>query len=168
MANNCYFELRAKGSREGLARLVNAFTKVFPTEDKIHRVYDFILNDTITTVEDRCVVEGYGDCAWSVEGCLIHPPQQYTSLIQLSKEENLIIEVVSEEPGIGFAEHYIIDGGEFIVNESRDYSEIYLPDADVKYFNSITKFNFTEEQFQLFRQSCKDDWFSIGNYSLTI
>lgn len=168
MANNCYFELRAKGSRKGLSRLVNAFTQIFPTEDKVHRVFEFILNDTITEYGDTCLVEGYGDCAWSVEGCLIDPPEPYTSLVQLSEEEKLIIEVVSEEPGIGFSEHYIIDNGEFIANESQDYAEIYLPDADVDYFNTITKFNFTEEQFQTFKQGYKDDWFSIGNYSLTI
>ena len=43
-----------------------------------------------------------------------------TSIDKVSKELDLLIEIVSEERGFNFTEHYVIDNGEILVNECND------------------------------------------------
>lgn len=88
-----------------------------------------------------------GDCAWSVYSCMMSGPGSYysnnvndnelrkehsTTLVLESKSLKLKIKVYSAEPGMCFAEHYLIDNGEVIKNEEYDYNEFSLEDYNTK------------------------------------
>lgn len=88
-----------------------------------------------------------GDCAWSVHSCMMSGPYSYysdnvndnelrkehsTTLVLESKSLKLKIEVYSAEPGMGFAEHYLIDNGKILVDEEFEYNEFYLGDYKTK------------------------------------
>lgn len=79
------------------------------------------------------------DCAWSVYSCMFDgsntykadamDPSPYATLEDSSRELALKIEVYSNEPGVGFAEHYLFENGEELINETTDYKEFfYDPD----------------------------------------
>lgn len=78
-----------------------------------------------------------GDCAWSVYSCMCEggigtyckPGEEQkdkegrflTTIANLSALLNLEIEIVSDEPGMAFSEHYYYKNGEEIVGDCIDY-----------------------------------------------
>lgn len=79
-----------------------------------------------------------GACAWSVWSCMMKGEYTYynssvtgefaplakdhaTNLIDATKELGIAVEVYSKEPGMGFAEHYLIDSGEVIADQETGY-----------------------------------------------
>jgi hypothetical protein len=124
MANTCYYEIRAKGEKQGIEALLSHLNKCGTKESQFYRVWDFILNDE--GIEDMChdvyQLEGCGDCAWSVTStfmtCMIHQPEPF--IIYLSRHYGLLIEFISEECGLAFSEHIIIDKGNIRVNDCAD------------------------------------------------
>lgn len=68
---------------------------------------------------------------------------------------NLSCEIFSSEPGMCFAEHYIIKDGELVCEEEKEYSEVYIGDHDT--FEDYEKYcreefdeepSITKEQFE--------------------
>ena len=105
------------------------FWRVFDAIDE----YDF----------DGTVAWISGYCAWSVYCCMLGGPQTYsqvreddkflklktehsTTMEEATKELDLVVEIFSCEPGMGFAEHYVIDNGEVTTDENFDYHEFWL------------------------------------------
>lgn len=94
----------------------------------------------------------FGNCAWSVYCCMFDGPSTYygtysendkndekslfrkehtTTLPQISQEHNLKIEVYSCEPGMCFAEHYLIKNGEIVTEEEFEYREYSKYDEEI-------------------------------------
>lgn len=80
----------------------------------------------------------HGVCAWSVYSCMMPGTYTYyfdaisgvhgelalehaTNLLLASEELGLDIEVYSKEPGVGFAEHYLIKQGELEIDDETEY-----------------------------------------------
>lgn len=91
-----------------------------------------------------------GWCKWSVISALVenaismrtepdrwyHPEgeeeHEYITLWEACKRWNIIMEVYSEEGGIGFQEHFICDKGEVICEECVDWEEYDIYDYETK------------------------------------
>lgn len=136
MANNCYYEMRVKGTEANVdtfVKLLKAEYNEFPKH--FWRVFSAEVYDE-STIDGVKTVDICGDCAWSVRACMgegtwtymeSHPDKS-TSLREQSKLLQLQIEVYSSEPGMCFQEHYLYKNGEEIHNECVDYSEMYFED----------------------------------------
>ena len=135
--------------------------RVFNAEETMRMSYD----DT----EDIITATLSGDCAWSVATCMLEGGYQVqfnrdgrcngTTLEKETKRLGLVVEIYSEECGCAFMEHYIIASGEFIVNETVEWSEYFMDNFDdVADFNETTGENWTEEQFEAY----DEDTFEIG------
>ena len=155
MANHCYFEMKIVGKKENVLKMykylkadycynINGPLK-YCTEDKhFFRVFN-ACSDNLGEYydnKDNCYLQVYGNCAWSVYSCMMSGPGTYcdnyshikdakfTSLDKVSKELNLDIEVISEEPGCEFMEHFLIKQGEILIDECIDFREEYDEDTD--------------------------------------
>lgn len=135
MANNCDYSMKIVGTKENCERFVrklesyeepNHFWRFFSVD-----VYDE--SDAYDEPIDKNNYEIYicGDCAWSLETCC--RASGYSDGIDLfevnTKELELKLEAWSEEPGIGFQEHYIYDNGECLTDEYLDIG-VYWWDRD--------------------------------------
>lgn len=124
MANTCYYEIRAKGEKQGIDALFSHLNKCGTNESQFYRVWDFIPNDE--GIEDMThgvyQLEGCGNCAWSVTSTFMSHMKHQTEpfIIYLSRHYGLLIEFISEECGLAFSEHIIIDKGDVCIDECRD------------------------------------------------
>lgn len=84
-------------------------------------------------------IDGY--CAWSVASCMMPNHGSYydefkdllyhvTNLQELSKNHNLNIQVYSDECGMGFQEHIVIDNGLILDDDCVDVIHNYNEDTD--------------------------------------
>lgn len=153
----------------------------------MYRIFEAELNDTMCEMMGMVMqVELVGYCAWSVHSCMMPGPFSYyndynvkniyncnmfddldyylingqrygTHLLNLAKELNLYIEAYSDEPGMCFQEHYIIDNfGRLLVEEEAQTMGFYLEDYD-NYKDFIKDYKdhkeiFTEEMFNNAKQ----------------
>ena len=157
MANNCYFEMQVTGKKsdiEEFAKVLNAkydapvlhFGRVFSCEQTDIKE---------TSVKDVYSVFFCGDCAWSVYTCMCDGEHTYnndnqskngTTLKKQSKEKNLVIEVYSSEPGIGFQEHYLFAFGDTLIFDEEDYACYDFSNYDsLEGFNKDNGTSFTED-----------------------
>lgn len=67
-----------------------------------------------------------GDCAWSFYSAFVDPASR--SIAEETERLGLTVEAYSCEPGIGFQEHWVIDEGNIIDDECRDFSAYFLGD----------------------------------------
>ena len=137
MANNCCYDILAKGSEYGIKKLYSYLKQVGTPESKFFRVWDFFPYDDNEIIEDLGYVTfqlgGCGNWAWSLDHTFMHDrlgEDTRPLIVYLSEFYGLTIELVSEEIGLGFSEHIIIDKGDICVNESRD---IYSVEKDNDY-----------------------------------
>ncbi len=113
-------------------------------EKHFYRVFEVYPGD-IEPADGNWETVLFGNCAWSVLCCMIDSPSSYyatnrdqplrehsTTLEKESQELDLDIEVYSSEPGMEFAEHYLISRGEIIKDECFDYEEFCLDDCKSK------------------------------------
>ena len=150
MANNCFYMMRVKGKKEN----VDEFFKELRDYQHIPhfwRVFSAEMKDLEDCADGTCVAEIIGDCAWSVDCCMLDGPGSYandrpqesTSLKKESERLQLEIEVFSEEPGCAFQEHYHYACGKEIANESVEW-KMYIFEQDEYDPDS------REEAFELF------------------
>ncbi len=86
-------------------------------------------------------------------------PGSPITLIEASKILDLTIEAFSSECGCQFMEHFVIDKGNFIINDCIDWSEYDIDGfANVEEVNAEYGTNFTSEQFN----NAVDGYISIG------
>ena len=149
MPNYCNFDMRVTGPAKGIERLYKAATTDYyeTADDNEHlwRVFEFSHAKHTHIKDDIYSVDFYGYCAWSMYSCMFDGEFTYQSssenhkgvtLPQLSKEENLVIEAYSQEPGMCFSEYILINKGEIIAEKEEEYYEFYSdvdPDTLVKY-----------------------------------
>lgn len=134
MPNLCSYELKAVGTKENQQKLLETMKADYKIDknDPIHmwRIFDAdeYRDDTIS--DNEMIISG--NCAWSVHSCMFDGDGTYqkddetgkgTTIVALSKELDLIIEIFSEECGYGFMEHFLIDKGELKINDCIDYNE---------------------------------------------
>lgn len=151
MPNYCNYTMKVYGKKENVQSFINImeaeyyynendiyvsceeqrhFFRIFDTyydEEELKQAKD---NENISIMID-------GTCAWSVEVCMndggyykdirtrYKEKAKGTTLQDESKTLDLIIEVYSEEIGVGFQEHYLYDRGVKIYDECVDYEELY-------------------------------------------
>ena len=113
-----------------------------------YRVFD-VYYDEIDAKDDEVIRQVIsGDCAWSVTVCMLRncgslyykrteddefkDIRKDIDLIEASWLLNLKIEVYSKEPGMCFAEHYLIDNGKLVIDDCTEYQEICLVEYETK------------------------------------
>lgn len=176
MPNWCNFTMRITGSPKGIARVYNAATTDY-NEDKpncpehLWRVFDFEEVNEDTYSESLLSKDYNGNCAWSVNACMFSDPLSYqdrypnghgTTLTQLSKEEDLVIEVFSWEEGCAFSEHYLIVKGDIIIDDTIDY---YLlgPDLTVKELNKYSKQRWKRADWDKYFE--ENEYYIVGGHN---
>lgn len=146
MANYCAYDMRVRGNRKA----VNKLLRILQYKDKKYhffRVFDAEMWDMRIDEDDETLVTAsiYGNCAWSVAACMtgcdwsyaaeVKDQQDCATLQSMSEKLHLDIEVWSEEPGVGFQEHYRYRDGEELENECfDDYVYAYWDTADYPNF----------------------------------
>lgn len=131
MPNYCYYTMKVAGKQSDIEKLVEVMNRDYnyisggkKPLPHLWRVFEATydkVNQLIT-----------GDCAWSVYCCMFDgkgtyqgdhkndPKYNGTTIVALSKELNLKIEIYSEETGMCFQEHYLIDKGKVLINDCRE------------------------------------------------
>lgn len=155
MPNYCDYEMKIKGSKEAIARVLACLKADYnynegkPEHKHFFRVFQAEEEGEPTKNPDGTyTLIVWGDCAWSVSSCMLDGGFSYyqaikkdypdifmgTTLVEQSKDCE--IEVFSEEPGMGFSEHYIFKYGkcecfEEVEITSGGYDEKGKPTEDI-------------------------------------
>lgn len=116
-----------------------------------------------------------GDCAWSVYSCMCGGAFTYyddnstkgnvevTNLAIETKRLNLKVEIFSQEPGIGFAEHIIFDNGCQLLSDEADLVEYWNDEGlSVEEFEKANKLHLTNDQQE---ELIMNGYVIIGGYS---
>ena len=177
MPNYCDYAMRVKGTYEAIDEMEKRLTDYDHTPH-FWRVFEANRTDGISEVPEGddadMVTEFSGTCAWSVFSCMCKGKGTYandctdksvtTSLSETAKELELEIEVYSEEPGIGFAEHYLYLTDGTAVEDETPFEEIWwdretygtFAELDAEY--NLSERDITEESFG------DEDYVTIGGY----
>lgn len=160
MANNCFFNARLIGKGDVVDK-VSEWIKnhTYDSCEFVESAGPPISDKILTDFEHDTDICIYGDVKWSVLSAWNldkkNPKSPYnidsaTSEIMKKTLQNLenkrvhgeslldftegyMIEIYSEESGMGFQEHYIIKNGEVLVDDCRHWSEGYNEDTDESY-----------------------------------
>ena len=129
MPNDCDFEMKIRGSKQAIKRVVDCLQADYhynegkPSHKHFFRVFD--------TYEDKLINNGdgtftqwlHGYCAWSVYSCMCNGTHTYYNDVKKDypdifmgttleeQSQDCEIEVFSEETGMGFSEHYLYKNG---------------------------------------------------------
>lgn len=116
----------------------NSVLRYDPKRKHMFRIFESRTPADFPEVDDNLIATQFidGDCAWSVYCCMLPGEGSYysdlgqllyygTNLVELSKDLGVRIEVFSEEPGMCFQEHYLIENGKLVVDESVEIEEKY-------------------------------------------
>lgn len=189
MPNYCSFELKAVGKKENLIKLHEIMNRRYNCtkndEEHLWRVFEAeecdnsfeFKNENCDKNEDFIVILGY--CAWSVYSCMFDGPGTYqetdetgkgTTISRISKDLELKIEIFSEEPGMCFSEHYLIDNGDIIIDDTVDFYEYCIEEYDtlddmIKDLElSTDSIPITEEDFKEAKNS--SEYIKIGGHEI--
>ena len=134
MANDCWYQMSAVGSKEDLERLIS----IMKYEDPklyIYRVFSVeICSDIKPTGDGRYIAYLSGDVAWSISSWLNDIPyvtgdgRLYVSLRFLSDLLHIDFEIQSEESGCAFQQHCAIVDGKITLYEDCYWFELYYDD----------------------------------------
>ena len=166
MANNCSFQMRIKGSLQMIADFVAILYNDGPIveysddvvrngmhgkvyhlgKDYIGRVWDgrAILPKNAKRKKGEVLCEIFGDCAWSVQTAMFDSRH---NIKDVACDMGLTIEIWSDEPGVGFREHYYFgkdaerDGTE--TDEEYPYEEtgVEPPDPDCEDDSALEEYD---------------------------
>lgn len=149
MANNCY--VTGKVSALNVEDL-KKFLDVMENEKFMDFEYEEI-NDRGDG--ERKTVRFYGDCKWSISSS-INSSSYGNALDKTTK--GLIVEMWSQEPGVGFEEHVVYANGTCLCDDCVDLTEYYCDDYDnLEELNKMWGTNFEEEDFT-------DGCISVGGF----
>ena len=147
MPNYCNYELKAKGEKENLEKLIEILNNNYnmSEEDPLHMFRIFEATPTFDN-EEKTFLTVRGYCAWSVYSCMMEGACTYysdsykdtnaTTIDRLAKDLNLYIEIISEEPGMCFMEHIMCYPDGEIIHESLPWYEF-----DIEDYDTFEKFN---------------------------
>lgn len=168
MPNLCDYDMRVEGKKENIEKL----QRIMKYEEEVHmyRIFSADIYDLEKKNEDTCVASICGDCAWSVYVCMMEGDVCYfqgekdgTSLIKLSKELDLKIEIYSSESGIGFQEHYYIEKGRCVIEEETEYMEYWFETKNMTKEELENEFNGTVSEDE-YLDYLELGYFSRGGY----
>jgi len=159
MPNYCDYEMKIKGSKEAIERVLACLKANYnygegkPEHKHFFRVFGAYESDEMEKNDDGTyTLFVYGDCAWSVSSCMLDGAFSYYELLKKDypdifmgttleeQSKDCEIEVFSEEPGMCFSEHYIFKNGECICDDTQDiesggYDEKGKPTTDIDWEN---------------------------------
>lgn len=173
MPNYCNYSMKVKGSATNVDEFIKIIQVDYDFDDNgqcnvdrhFWRVFEADVTDE--NIEDgykEVIIQGY--CAWSVYSCMFNGPNTYqsnhpdpkdggTTLPLESARLQLDIEVFSEESGDGFMEHYLIQNGEFEINDCVDFVEYCTDDYEtVEEMNTDLETDITQEEFDYANENC--------------
>lgn len=175
MANNCGYDMKVVAERpEDLDEFLSMMTYSHPEEKYFARIFEaYPYNEH--EEDGKYVMYISGDCAWSVYSCMCSGPFTYyddnakngskiTNLAIETKRLKLKVEIFSEEPGVGFAEHIIFDNGKQLLMEETDLAEYWNNDElPVEEFEAEYNLELTEEQKDLL---IENGYVTVGGYDI--
>ena len=171
MANNCFYTMKVVGDRkENIEEFISFMNYTHPSGKHFARIFSAD-PDPIEENNGRYSTIIVGDCAWSVASCMTErgyysysKSDELICLSQATEKLMLIVEIFSQESGMGFAEHMIYSNGSCIVDEVRDYYELWYDPSE---FNSIDEYieaenlDLTPEQIECLEMN---DYLPMGGF----
>ena len=139
MANNCYFEMKIKGTKANCEAWYKKMTS-YDESNHLYRIFSADIYDEGGTDTNyyMCIA---GDCAWSLETCC--RASWYSEGEDLfainTRDLNIVMEAYSSEPGCAFQEHYIYDHGKCLKEECVDYREVYYDTDECDDFEAFKR-----------------------------
>ena len=166
----------------------------------LYRVFSTDVDNFKMISDILCELYLTGYCAWSVYSCMLEGVSTYyddnllnrdinsvankykmpigtinyinagTSLLRECKRLNLIIEVFSDEPGMGFQEHYYVNNfGKLVTDEEKQTTCYWLDDYDSweDFIKENSEFKDNKDVKELF-DACKFEgvgWFYYGGFT---
>lgn len=152
MPNLCDYDMKIKGSKEAIQRVIDCLKANYdyeegkPAHKHFFRVFDCYDEDEFMD-EGNGIFSKYvfGDCAWAINCCMIsgyyeevkkNHPKIFMGTTLAEQSKDCEIEVFSEEPGCCFSEHYIYKNGECLLDdcveiEQGGYGEDGKPTTDI-------------------------------------
>lgn len=139
MPNDCNYEMKIKGSKRAIQKVIWALQADYdyseekkPKSKHFFRVFECRRGNLEDNPDGTFTQTVWGYCAWSVQSCMLNVKGTYYDDVlknhkdifmgtSLEEESNQCeIEVFSEEPGMGFSEHYIFKNGECTLDDCVD------------------------------------------------
>lgn len=154
MPNYCDFEMKIKGSKKAIERVIKCLNADYdygegkPSHKHFFRVFQADKGDLRDNKDGTYTQYVFGYCAWSVSSCMCSGsftyydelkkdyPDTFMGTTLAEQSEDCTIEVFSEELGMGFSEHYIFKNGECLCSDEREitsggYDENDKPTKDI-------------------------------------
>ena len=166
MANNCDFGMKVKGIKSNVEAFVRAMQwEGEYAEQGVGRIYYCDVIESNAQDDNVWVFDLCGDCAWSIWTAMRNA-ENPNNIEALSKRLNLMIEVISEEPGVGFMEHFAIDNGEILCDDCIDWTSICIDEIEddeeefwENYGAELAKEGITRDNYMDY---VVDDYINIG------
>ena len=118
MPNYCNYTMKIKGMKEKCDRWLDKL-RDYDEDNHFWRIFESEVYDEGGTENDYYMcISGY--CAWSLESCCRSGYTEEDLFEKNTRQFGLVMEAWSEEPGIGFQEHYIYNKGDCIKDECVD------------------------------------------------
>ena len=165
MANDCGYGMKVKGNHANVEEFIRAMRWEGEYEEQgIGRVFSCDVS-IICKEDDVCIYDLFGDCAWSIWSAM-RKANNPNNIEALSKKLNLTIEVFSEEPGIGFMEHFAVENGKVLCDDCIDWTSICIDEMEddeeefwENYGEELAKEGITRENYEEYVQ---DERIDIG------
>lgn len=155
MANYCEYDMHVCGAEGD----VNEFVSILQRKHNKRRlpdarIYSAEVYSSYNDADGNYVACIFGDCAWSVFTSMLYGKYDMdkglgliiTTLVDESRILNLKIEVWSQEVGIGFQEHYLLNYGD-VIDESEKEVDVYYFDQS-EYDESLS----LDEKFDAYKR----------------
>lgn len=131
MANWCDFRMMVRGKSESVDTFYKYLTDYDHSPKYFARIFDANIDSESVDDGGLKTMKVFGDCAWSVYSCMYEGSYTYytdshesdpklTCLREATEELQLEVEIKSEEPGMGFWEHFHYKNGECLCNDTGD------------------------------------------------
>lgn len=146
MANICSFILQVQGTKESVEEFLKIIygrydynTNTFTSSKHFWRVCVYGTGDV---EKDNAFYKAvvYGDCAWSVASCMFEDGYysefkrskncRGTCLEKLTKQLHVAVDVVGEETGFAFQEHYVVVCGKVKKSEVLPFYDECIGNED--------------------------------------
>lgn len=135
MANLCSYSMRVKGNRDSVCRFYNRMINS-DMPNHLCGIYEADINKLPENKDGTITIEIVGACAWSIENC--RTKEEGIDLLAVnSKELNLIIEIWSDECGIGFQEHFLYKKGKCLCSKCIPWNEYFYNTDEFRSFEEF-------------------------------
>lgn len=159
MANNCFYDLKVIGAKESVDELIQILQYKHP-ELRMYRIFSADVYEEGINSDGKYYVAVCGDVAWSISSTMLRAitpePKEITNILMETARLELVVEIFSSEPGVGFQEHYIIKDGEIKTDECLDYSEYWYYSSDWEGDTEEAKFAAFCEEYELKNATLED------------